>query len=178
MLQVAVAAYSGPPPPEAVMAAHSLVEALASRCGQVTILLGGYRGLMRVVADAALDRGLRVVFVIPQRYEADEYPESSVVIRTGLDVRERSSILVRSGDALVVLGGGLGTLFEAFIACSYGIPVYYLRVGTDFVTDRFAECFRDGVIDSRVGCRFSYFSAPADLVEALCNRGGAVHVQR
>jgi len=144
------------------------VAALAARCPDAVVLLGGYRGLMRVVADEALRRGLRVVFIIPPRYEDDVYPEGSIVIRTGLDVRERSSILVRSGDALVVLGGGVGTLFEAFIACSYGVPVYYLSLGGDFVTDRFASCFSDGSIDARAGCYFRYFHDPQKLAHALC----------
>jgi uncharacterized protein (TIGR00725 family) len=126
---------------------------------------------MRVVADEAVRLGANVVFVIPPEYEKYSFPEGTVVVRTGLGVRERSSILVRSGDALVVLGGGVGTFFEALIACSYGIPVYYLvSPGGSLPTDRVAGCFPDGVFDSRAGCRFFYYTDPALMASELCGK--------
>jgi uncharacterized protein (TIGR00725 family) len=171
-LQIVVAAYSGEPPSSLAGEARGFVERLAALCPSSVLFLGGYRGLMRVVAEEALRRGLRVVFVIPEAYEGDRFPQEAVVVRTGLGVRERSSVLVRSGDALAVLGGGLGTLFEVLLACSYGIPVYYLRgAGTrGLLTERFAGCIPDGVVDERVGCRVSYVSSGPRLAEELCRR--------
>ncbi|HIQ23721.1 MAG TPA: LOG family protein [Pyrodictium delaneyi] len=166
-LQVVVAAYSGNAPEKLRQQAHRLVQGLrACRPGSV-VLLGGYRGLMREVADAARDAGLPMVFVIPRGYEGDAYPEGSIVIRTGLDTRERSSILVRSGDVVVVLGGAIGTLFEVLIACSYKIPVFFLK-GSGLQTDRFANCFKDGVVDDRIGRCIEYFDSVEELLKRLC----------
>ncbi|WP_338250093.1 hypothetical protein [Pyrodictium abyssi] len=166
-LQVVIAAYSGNAPEELRQQARRLVHGLgACRPGSV-VLLGGYRGLMREVADAARDAGLPIVFVIPRGYEGDVYPEGSIVVRTGLDTRERSSILVRSGDVVVALGGAIGTLFEVFIACSYGVPVFFLK-GSGLPTDKFANCFRDGVVDDRIGRCIEYFDSVEELLERLC----------
>ena len=170
-LQVVVAAYSGSVPEELRRQARRLVAGLKACQPNSVILLGGYRGLMREVADAAREAGLATVFVIPRGYEDDVYPEGSIVVRTGLDTRERSSILVRCGDVLVVLGGAIGTLFEVFIACSYGIPVLFLR-GTGLPSDIFAECFDRGVIDERIGRCIEYFDSVDQLIERLCELCG------
>ncbi|KSW11338.1 hypothetical protein CF15_00245 [Pyrodictium occultum] len=169
--QVVVAAYSGEPPAGLVEAARRLVEGLAGCEPRPAVLLGGYRGLMKVVADSAVEAGLQLAFVIPGEYEEDPYPRGSLVVRTGLGPRERSSVLVRSGDALVVLGGGVGTLAEVLLACSYGVPVFYLR-GYGLPSDRFAECFAEGSIDPRVGRCIEYFDSVEELLEALCRRLG------
>ncbi|ALL00158.1 hypothetical protein Pyrde_0108 [Pyrodictium delaneyi] len=166
-LQVVVAAYSGSVSEKQREHARQLIAGIKACQPDSVILLGGYRGLMREVADVAREAGLPVVFVIPRGYEEDMYPEGSIVIRTGLDTRERSSILVRSGDVLVVLGGAIGTLFEAFIACSYGIPVLFLR-DTGLPSDRFAECYSDGVLDERIGRCIEYFNSIDELIERLC----------
>jgi len=178
LLQVAVAAYSGEPTASLAEAARSFVSELAESCREAVLILGGYRGLMRVVADAAIAHGLRVVFVVPPAYEGDSYPRGSVVIRTGLGPRERSSVLVRSGDVVAVLGGGVGTLFEALLACSYGIPVYYLRMAGEesLLTERFAGCLPDGVVDARLGCRLRYFPEPHLMARALCREAGVGRV--
>jgi len=170
-VQLAVAAYSGEPPRGLAAEAEAFVGELARLCPRATLFLGGYRGLMRVVADAALQRGLRVVMVIPKVYEGDVFPGDAIVVRTGLDVRERSSILVRSGEALAVLGGGIGTLFEALIACSYGIPVHQLVAEEALLTSRLARCFPEGVLDPRVGCRIAYHRSGRELAQAVCGRG-------
>ncbi|ABM80316.1 hypothetical protein [Hyperthermus butylicus] len=169
-VQVGFAAYSGEPKPVHIEAVNDIMEGLFSECepDTVTILLGGYRGLMRLIADAAMKHGVgRLVFIIPPEYEAMSYPEGSVVIRTGLGVRERSSILVRSSDVLVVVGGGIGTLFEVMLACSYGIPVLMLR-GTGLESDRFANCYSDGILDSRLGRCIDYYNDPKLLGAEAC----------
>ena len=171
--QIVVAAYSGDAGATRIEAAAAFVRELSKLCGDAALLLGGYRGLMRVVADEALRRGLRVVFVIPREYEGDEFPERSIVVRTGLGPRERSSVLVRSGEALAVLGGGVGTLFEVLLACSYGIPVLQLVMSNGrLLTDRFAECISDGVVDERLGCRVRYVFSGEELARKLCSGQG------
>ncbi len=169
MVQVAVAAYSGAPSARRAREARRFVETLAGLCSGAVLFLGGYRGLMRVVVDEALRHGLRVVLVIPREYEGEEFPGDVVVVRTGLGFRERSSILVRSGDVLASLGGGVGTFFEDLLACSIGVPVVELRLGEDgLLTERASGCMPGGVVDERLGCRITYVSSGEELARESC----------
>jgi len=142
-----------------------------ARCtSNAVIVLGGYRGLMRAVADAALERGLRVLMVIPEAYEKDPFPPGSIIVRTGLGYRERSLVLVRTSDILVSLGGGLGTLFEELIAHSIGIPVLRLVIpGDRLTTDRLASCFPSGVLDDRLQGKTDYSSNGRELADKVCS---------
>ena len=168
MVQVVVAAYSGEPSPRMVEEARGFVEELASLCPNAVLFLGGVRGLMGVVAEEALRRGLRVVLVIPREYEGDVFPKGAIVVRTGLGPRERSSVLVRSGDVVAVLGGGIGTVFEVMLACSYGIPVYMVVLGEGLLSDKLARCLPEGVVDPRLGCRIAYLSSGRGLARRHC----------
>ena len=170
MLQVSVAAYSGEPTRDMVDNARRFVDGIARcSCGRVVLFLGGYKGLMRVVVDEALRHGLGVVLIIPVEYEGEHFPEQAIVVRTGLGLRERSSVLVRSGSVLVSLGGGVGTFFEELIAYSYGIPVIRVaRSGGELLTDRLAECFPSGRLDVRINRRILYVDNGFDAAEKAC----------
>ena len=173
MVQVAVAAYSGEPGGRRAAEARRFVGELARLCGDAVLFLGGYRGLMRVVVDEALRRGLGVVLVIPREYEGEEFPDGVVVVRTGLGFRERSSMLVRSGDVLASLGGGIGTFFEDLLACSVGVPVVELRLGEEgLLTERLAGCMPGGLVDERLGCRITYVSSGEELAREACRLAG------
>jgi len=169
LVQVAVAAYSGEPEERRVEEARRFVGELSRLCSDAVLFLGGYRGLMRVVVDEALRRGLRVVLVIPREYEGEAFPEGVAAVRTGLGFRERSSMLVRSGDVLASLGGGVGTFFEDLLACSLGVPVVELRLGGEgLLTERLADCMPGGVVDERLGCRITYVSSGEELAREAC----------
>ncbi len=168
-LQIAVAAYSGEPELSRVRETREFVKEVSRLCPGAVLVLGGYRGLMRLVADEARARGLGLVFVIPSVYEDDEFPDGSVVVRTGMGVRERSTILVRSGSVLASLGGGIGTLYEELIACSLGIPVFRLVMGgEELLTERLTRCMPDGVLDSRLSCRIAYVTRGRELAQSVC----------
>ncbi len=166
---IAVAAYSGRPSDSMVRGVRDFMDTLKGCVRDAVILLGGYYGLMRVVADEAKRTGFRLVFVVPYDREDQPYPSDSIVIRTGLGDRERSSILVRSGDVLVSFGGGVGTFLEVLIAYSYGIPVYQLVNNEDILTDRVSTCIPDGVLDERIGSRVYYAKTGKELAEKVCN---------
>ncbi|MEM2136670.1 MAG: LOG family protein [Candidatus Methanomethylicia archaeon] len=106
------------------------------------IFLGGYWGLMKDIADAALNRGLQVIFILPLEPKAIP-PKSklSIPIDTGLDYRSRSIILVRNSDVIVSLGGEIGTIIELFLAYSYSKPIAILR-NTNMSTDNLEKAFK------------------------------------
>ncbi len=130
---IGVAAYSGEPSGVLVDNAAGFVEELAGLAPAGSrIVLGGYWGLMRVVADEAAARGFLVIYILPSSPPARP-PRGSrhVVIETPLDPVARSVVLVRSSDAVVVLGGMIGSMMEALMAYDYSRPVVVVESGMD-----------------------------------------------
>ena len=132
--------------------------------------LGGYRGLMKIVVDKLLERGVPVVLVLPRDYEGVDEPEGAIIVRTGMDSKGRSTILVRSCDVLVVVGGASGTLMEAVAAYGIGVPVVYL-VDTGLPSDRLREAYPDGVLDDRIGRGIWYVEKAEEAAELVCSFG-------
>ncbi len=167
MLQVAVAAYSGEPSRELLGKCRRFIESLAGLCsGRVVILLGGYWGLMRCVADEALARGIPVVVIVPVEREYEVYPSGAIIVRSGCGSRCRSMVLVRSADVLVALGGAVGTLIEVLAAYAEGKPVYVLG-GTGLDTDRYRGVL-EPYPDTRKLARVAYVDDPAELAGKVC----------
>ena len=127
MISIGVAVHSEPTPRLREFA--SRFAAALPRDG-VRLLLGGYWGAMKFVADEALGRGIEVVFLLPLDPPARPPREDLFVpIDTGMDYKGRSVVLVRSSDALAALGGESGTMLEILMAYSMGIPAVVLRSG-------------------------------------------------
>ncbi|MBK6295003.1 MAG: TIGR00730 family Rossman fold protein [Rhodoferax sp.] len=76
---------------------------------------GGGAGLMRVVADATLAAGGRVVGVIPQSLVDREWAHHGCselhIVQT---MHDRKRMMAERADAFLALPGGLGTLEELF----------------------------------------------------------------
>ncbi|MGB5995459.1 MAG: TIGR00730 family Rossman fold protein [Candidatus Deferrimicrobiaceae bacterium] len=92
--------------------------ALADRMAEENITLiygGGSVGLMGVLADRILDRGGKVIGVIPEFLRTSELAHDGltemIVTRS---MHERKIEMSRRADAFAVLPGGFGTLDEFF----------------------------------------------------------------
>jgi len=121
MVQIGIAAYGSKPSLELEMLARNFIRTLSKRVKDATLILGGDWGLMGVVVDEALRQGLNVVLVLPEDREPTH--KGVVKVKTGLSPNGRSTILVKSSDLLVVLGGGAGTIMESLMAYREGKPV-------------------------------------------------------
>ena len=76
---------------------------------------GGGGGLMRVVADATLNAGGRVVGVIPQALVDREWAHRGCTELHVVDtMHDRKRMMAERADAFLALPGGLGTLEELF----------------------------------------------------------------
>ena len=100
--------------PTDVTAIQALGAELAAR--ELTLVYGGaHRGLMGVLADAALAAGGKVIGVIPQALVDYEVAHTGLttlhVVQT---MHQRKAMMFDLADAFVVAPGGLGTLEEAF----------------------------------------------------------------
>jgi len=127
---------------------------------QVRLFLGGYWGLMKDVADAAAQRGIISVFLLPiNPKEMPPKKREFIAIDTGLEYRARSVLICRSSDVLVVLGGEAGTIIEAYMAYAMGIPVIVLS-GTGHTSDKLK--LMGEVLDSRRTSRLHFVNEPRE----------------
>ncbi|MEV6110247.1 TIGR00725 family protein [Streptomyces sp. NPDC051940] len=114
------------------MLAYEVGRLLAVR-GAV-VICGGYGGVMAAVAAGARSRDGLVVGVLSGGDRNGGGPDLSVAIATGLG-QARNSVIVNSGDAVIVIGGSWGTLTELAMAARRAtVPVVQLGRGWS-VTD-------------------------------------------
>ncbi len=105
-------------------AAYEVGALLAGR-GAV-VLCGGYTGVMAAVTEGARSAGGLVVGVLSGADRAGAAPGLSAAVVTGMG-QARNAILVRSADAVIVIGGSWGTLSELALAMRRGdVPVVQL----------------------------------------------------
>lgn len=116
-------------------AAVELAEILVDR-GLTLVYGGGNVGLMGILADTVLERGGRVVGVIPQSLVDREVAHHGITDLQIVDgMHRRKKRMYEQSDAVIALPGGAGTLdelFEAFTWNQLGLhfkPVGVLNVG-------------------------------------------------
>ncbi|MCD6503706.1 MAG: DNA transporter [Thermoplasmata archaeon] len=166
---VGIAAISEEPSNKSVENAMEFLKELERCKDKIFIVLGGYWGLMKVIADHALERGFVVIFMLPT--EAHIMPprrRNAIIVQTDIGFVSRSTIICRTSDVLVVMGGRIGSMIEVFMAYDYGKPVVIVKSGYD--TDKIAECF-GRYIDSRKTAELYYVengvSAAKKVLEIL-----------
>jgi uncharacterized protein (TIGR00725 family) len=115
----------------AIAALAREVGAAVARSG-ATLVCGGMDGVMHAACMGAAEartlaggQGGLIVGITPTARKADANPYCDVVIPTGLGPA-RNSVVVLAGDAVILIGGGAGTLTEAAFAWQYGKPIVAL----------------------------------------------------
>ncbi|MGH8245632.1 MAG: TIGR00725 family protein [Gammaproteobacteria bacterium] len=120
---------------------------LAYRVGQevarqgAILLTGGLGGVMEAASKGAAESGGLAISVIPQDDPASANPHSSVVIATGIGFA-RDFITAWSADAVIIVGGGIGTLIEAAAAYQKAKPLFAV-MGSGGTADEWANRFLD-----------------------------------
>ena len=89
---------------------------------KAVLITGGLGGVMEAASKGAKDRGGLVVGIIPQDQKRYANAYCDVVIPTGLGY-SRNFVTANSGDAVIVVGGGVGTAIEAGAAYQKGKPI-------------------------------------------------------
>ena len=101
-----------------------------------TLICGGLDGVMYSAAKGAKEAGGLTIGILPGNSQVDANPYIDIPIVTGLG-HARNIIVAYSGDAVIAIGGKLGTLSEISFSLIKGTPV----IGLDtWNLDRYRTC--------------------------------------
>jgi len=103
---------SGPGSDPAFVAAARALGAILADNGIGLVYGGGSVGLMGELANAVLDRGGKVIGIIPTFLENREHANPRGELIVTRDMHERKQRMFDEADAFVALPGGVGTLEE------------------------------------------------------------------
>ena len=103
---------SGPGSDPAFVAAARAFGAILADNGIGLVYGGGSVGLMGELANAVLDRGGKVIGIIPTFLENREHANKRGEVIVTRDMHERKQRMFDEADAFVALPGGVGTLEE------------------------------------------------------------------
>jgi len=103
--------------------AEAVGEAIAS--AGCALVCGGRSGVMAAACKGAKARGGTTIGILPGYDRADANEWVDFPIPTGLG-HARNALVVASGDAVIAVGGGFGTLSEIGLALKMGKPVISL----------------------------------------------------
>ena len=132
--------------PAALLAAEAVGLAIA-RHG-ATLVTGGRTGVMEAASRGAREGGGLPVGILPSADRRDANPHVAIAIPTGLG-SARGLTLIRSCDALILIGGGAGTLAELGYAYLEARRIIVLR-HTGGLADRLEPFLLDGLyVDER-----------------------------
>ena len=148
-MRVGVVGYSGPVDLPPVSELKDLCIELGRRLAKAghVVLNGGRDGVMELISKGVKEEGGTVIGILPASSYANDY--LSFAIDTGLDFQMRSFVMLKNVDAVVSIGGEIGTAIEILGAYAYNVPVILLR-GTGGWTDRFSKVLIDGkYLDNR-----------------------------
>jgi uncharacterized protein (TIGR00725 family) len=119
-------------------------EALAEEVGSLvakagaTLVCGGLDEVMAAAARGAKAAGGVTIGILPGESRADANPWIDHVVVTGTG-HARNLAVAASGDAVIAVGGGYGTLAEIAYARILGRPVVVLDPGWDLGRDGMAR---------------------------------------
>jgi uncharacterized protein (TIGR00725 family) len=105
------------------------------------LITGGLGGVMEAASKGAKDHAGLVVSIIPQDEKRYANTYSDVVIATGLG-HSRNFVTAYSGDAVIVVGGGIGTAIEAGVAYQKGKPIVAIS-GSGGTADKISGKYLD-----------------------------------
>ncbi|ABN70591.1 conserved hypothetical protein [Staphylothermus marinus F1] len=151
---VAVAASSEEPDENMLKNSMCFINELSKFKENIVIVLGGYWGLMKNIADYAIKAGIQTMFILP-----DNPPimppnnEYTIIVQSDLGFPTRSTIMCKTGDILVAMGGSIGSIIEIMLSYDFWKPIVVVKSGKE--TDKVPQCFGK-YIDHRMKAELSY----------------------
>ena len=140
-MQISVVGYNSDSCTKAAYDAAYRVGREVARMGGV-VVCGGLGGVMEAACKGAREAGGISLGIVPSGDPGQANDYCDFVVATDLG-HSRNFLVAYSADAMVVVGGGAGTLIEAAAAYQEGKAVVTVR-GTGGVADEYAGRFLDG----------------------------------
>jgi uncharacterized protein (TIGR00725 family) len=109
---------------EAAPEEEAIAEAVGRRLAEAgyDVVCGGLGGVMAAACRGAVGAGGTTVGLLPGLDRSAANPWVKVAIPTGLG-EARNTLVVRTADAVIAIGGEYGTLSEIAFALKTGVPV-------------------------------------------------------
>jgi len=105
------------------------------------LISGGLGGVMEAASHGAKDGGGFVIGIVPQDDKGAANEFCDAVIATGMGFA-RDFVTAYSADAIIIVGGGAGTMIEVAAAYQKAIPIIALK-GTGGMADRLVDTYID-----------------------------------
>jgi len=138
--QVLVIGFGRDDCPEIAAQAAYQVGLEVARAGAV-LITGGLGGVMEASSKGAKEGGGFVIGIIPQDEKNAANKFCDAVIATGIGFA-RDFLTAYSADAIIVVGGGAGTVIEVAAAYQKRIPIVAMK-GTGGAADRLDDTYID-----------------------------------
>lgn len=170
MIRIGVIGQSGDIPTETQQLAHEVGREIALR-GAI-LLTGGTNGVMDCASRGAKEANGLVVGILPgdTMDRANQYID--IPITTGLSFDYRSLILVHSSDALIMVGGGNGTLGELSAAYLNHKPVVILEPSGGWAKKVRSIAYEEAYLDERKSTKLDYAQSVKEALDIAWNRIG------
>ncbi len=151
-----------------VMRLARQVGAQVAKAGAV-LVSGGTTGVMAAVSQGAREADGFVVGFLPDADYSRASPDLDIAFPTGMGTM-RNVLTARCCDALIMIGGGAGTLNELTIAYDFGTPVVVVE-GSGGWADRIRPVLVEGVwLDERRAVAIGFASSAVAAVDEALRR--------
>jgi uncharacterized protein (TIGR00725 family) len=128
------------------------------------LITGGLGGVMKASAHGAKDAGGLTIGIIPQNDASFANEYCDIVIPSGMGLA-RDFLTALSGDGVIIIGGGSGTLSEVCAAYMHKKPMVSIK-NTGGIADRYADQY----LDHRQQVKIIGAEDPKEAVKLLLDR--------
>lgn len=128
------------------------------------LITGGLEGVMKAACHGAKDAGGITVGIIPQNDASFANEYCDIVIPSGIGLA-RDYLNALSGDGVIIIGGGSGTLSETCAAYMYKRPIVAIKNSGGI-----AEKYADQYLDHRKNVLIIGVSSPQEAVRTILEK--------
>ncbi len=128
------------------------------------LITGGLDGVMKAASHGAKDAGGLTVGIIPQNDASFANEYCDIVIPSGMGLA-RDFLNALSGDGVIIIGGGSGTLSETCAAYMYKKPIVAIKNSGGI-----AEKYADQYLDHRKSVLIIGVSSPKEAVKTILEK--------
>ncbi len=125
------------------------------------LVTGGLGGVMNAACHGAKDAGGITLGIIPQNDPSFANEYCDIVVPSGIGLA-RDFLTALSGDGVIIIGGGSGTLSEACAAYMHKRPIVAIKT-----TGGVAEKYADQYLDHRQNLKIIGVMDPKEAVKTI-----------